>query len=290
MSSRGAPVTDFSVASETDSADLTRLTLTVPADVIESARGVLGDVMSEGWSEARRDDVWSLAVWVPSRLRDDAVATLTERFAASSVPMDVTAAAESDDWRDAMRRIHVPVDIRGRLRVRPPWEPARDDVPEIVIDPGMAFGTGQHATTKGCLELLVDVSPGSVLDVGCGSGLLAIAARKLGHDPVHAVDYDPLAVEATDRNAEVNDVSVVTTTVDATEASLPHADIVLANITRHHVRGVAGRLAITPRVAILSGFTERDIESATGPWLDRGMRITRTSVVDGWAAVRLDRT
>lgn len=282
-------MTGFSVASETDSADLTRLTLTVPADAVEIARALVDDVTDTGWSESRQDDALHIAVWVPTRHRDVAVATITERFGAADLAVAIDAAPQDDDWRDAMRRIHVPVEIEGRVRLRPPWEPARDDIPEVVIDPGMAFGTGQHATTRGCLQLLIDIPAGTVLDVGCGSGVLAIAARKLGHDPVSAVDYDPLAVEATERNAAANDVAITTATVDATTAALPAADIVLANITRMHVREVAGRLATTPRVAILSGFVEADIASATETWAALGMRIDRVVAADGWAAVLLTR-
>ncbi len=280
---------DFSVASETDSAELTRLTLTVAGDSVEIARGLLDEMTDAGWSETRQDDTWDLTLWVPSRHSDEAVVAIADRLTAAGLDVDLDVAAQNDDWRDAMRRIHVPVEIAGRLRLRPPWVPAADDVPEVVIDPGMAFGTGQHATTRGCLELLIDVPVGRVLDVGCGSGVLAISARKLGYDPVFAVDHDPLAVEATARNAEVNDVVVTTSTVDATTVALPPADIVLANITRMHVRQVAGRLAATPRVAILSGFVEADIVNATEPWVALGLRIDRVISADGWAAVRLTR-
>lgn len=282
-------MTGFSVASETDSADLTRLTLTVPAESVEIARGLLDEVTDAGWSETRQDDTWNLTVWVPAHRGDAAVVALTDRLTAAGLDVDLDVTAQDDDWRDAMRRFHVPVDIGGRLLLRPPWEPARDDMIEVVIDPGMAFGTGQHATTRGCLELLIGQPAGRVLDVGCGSGVLAICARKLGHDPVLAVDHDPLAVEATARNAEVNDVVISTSTVDATTVALPAADIVLANITRMHVREVAGHLAATPRIAILSGFVEADIANATEPWIARGMRIDRTVTADGWAAVLLVR-
>ena len=108
-----------------------------------------------------------------------------------------------DAWRDEWKRHFEPFRICDRVVVRPPWrsyEPGQDER-VIELEPGRAFGTGAHATTRLCLELLLDVPRGSLLDAGCGSGVLSIAAVKLGFDPVHAVDLDPQAVEATMRNA-----------------------------------------------------------------------------------------
>src|SRR6185312_11502631 len=108
---------------------------------------------------------------------------------------------------------HRPLVLGSRLAVRPPWEaPLGADV-ELVIDPAQAFGTGSHATTRLCLELLIALADGSpergpVVDVGCGSGVLAIAAARLGWEPVIAVDYDPLSVDATRHNAAVNGVTL----------------------------------------------------------------------------------
>ncbi|MEA2439137.1 MAG: ribosomal protein methyltransferase, partial [Thermoleophilaceae bacterium] len=103
-----------------------------------------------------------------------------------------------EDWAERWKRFHVPLLLGGRLYVRPPWEqPAvRPGVQEVVIDPGQAFGTGTHPTTRLCLELMLelDSSGGSFADLGCGSGVLAIAAAKLGFSPVSAFDADRAAV------------------------------------------------------------------------------------------------
>ena len=112
-----------------------------------------------------------------------------------------------DDWEERWKRFHVPILVGGRLYVRPPWEqPAvRPGVAEIVIDPGRAFGTGSHPTTRLCLELMLELEPkGSFADLGCGSGVLAIAAAKLGFEPVAAFDSDAAAIEATLANARDN--------------------------------------------------------------------------------------
>jgi ribosomal protein L11 methyltransferase len=145
-----------------------------------------------------------------------------------------------------------------------------------VIDPGRAFGTGAHPTTRLCLDLLLREEPGSVLDVGCGSGVLAIAAAKLGHHPVVAVDVDSSAVEATRVNAERNGVAVDARRLDATESQLPGADLALANIALGAVEEVGERLA-APRV-VTSGYLAADV-----PRLDGFRRVERREL-DGWAA------
>src|SRR5262249_59857647 len=96
----------------------------------------------------------------------------------------------------------------GRLWVGRPWEdPAGGTIP-VVVDPGRAFGTGAHPTTRLCLELLQEVEPTSLVDVGCGSGVLSIAAAKLGFAPVAALDLDEVAVEVTAENAVANGVEI----------------------------------------------------------------------------------
>ena len=120
---------------------------------------------------------------------------------------EVTAIDVPGGWEDRWREFHKPVRI-GRLWVGPPWEPPPVDGEAIVVDPGRAFGTGGHATTRLCLQLLAELEPRSLLDAGCGSGVLAIAAARLGFAPVTALDHDPKALEATARNAAANGVSV----------------------------------------------------------------------------------
>ena len=136
------------------------------------------------------------------------------------------------------------------------------DLTAIVVDPGRAFGTGAHATTRLCLELLQELPRGSVLDVGCGSGVLAIAAAKLGHAPVTAVDVDPDAVEATVHNAAANGVEVEALLADAATESLPAADAAVANIALAAVEEIVPTLDV--RVALTSGYLERDVLELVG--------------------------
>ena len=117
---------------------------------------------------------------------------------------DATLAEVEPGWEDRWREFHHPVRI-GPLWVGPPWETPPPDAIPVVIDPGQAFGTGAHPTTRLCLELLLDQPRGSVLDVGCGSGVIAIAAAKLGFGPVLAVD-DRRRRSRGDGNARANGV------------------------------------------------------------------------------------
>ena len=126
------------------------------------------------------------------------------------VPSDFTVERDepvAEGWEDAWRAFHRGIPV-GRLWVGPPWERPPADLVPVVIEPGRAFGTGAHPTTQLCLELLQELEPASLLDIGCGSGVLSIAAAKLGFAPVTAVDVDPVAIEVTQANAAVNGVEI----------------------------------------------------------------------------------
>jgi ribosomal protein L11 methyltransferase len=193
-----------------------------------------------------------------------------------------------DDWSERWKRFHVPIMVGGRLYVRPPWERAavRPGVTEVVIDPGRAFGTGSHPTTRLCLELLLELEPkGSFADLGCGSGVLAIAAAKLGFAPVAAFDSDAAAIEATRVNARDNAV-----TLDRVERwdlrrdSPPPARTVAANLMRPLLLQLAPRLE-SPEALILSGLLEHETEEAAAAFAP--LRQTHSLVDKGWAALLL---
>ena len=174
------------------------------------------------------------------------------------------------DWLAVWKEGLAPVTV-GVLTVTPPWVHAGPDA--IVIDPGQAFGTGHHETTTGCLTTLqeLDLAGRSVLDVGTGSGILAIAAARLGAGPVVGVDTDPLAAAAAQANAAVNGVDV-----DVREGSVDAAvperfDVVVANLDTDTLSRLAGALAdrLAPGGALIaSGVSiERQAEAITA--LDR---------------------
>jgi ribosomal protein L11 methyltransferase len=179
----------------------------------------------------------------------------------------------SEGWEDAWKDFHHGVSI-GRLWVGPPWESPPADLVPVVIDPGRAFGTGAHATTRLCLDFLQDTEPTSLLDVGCGSGVLSIAAAKLGFAPIAAVDLDEVALESAQENAKANDVEI-----EIGETMRPAA-LAVMNIALEVVQGLLPKLQV--QRAITSGYLERDDPSVAG-WqrLERRVR-------DGWAADLLE--
>ena len=195
------------------------------------------------------------------------------------VPVRVSGSEVPEDWAERWKRFHVPVLVGGRVWLRPPWEEAaiRPGVIDIAIDPGQAFGTGAHPTTRMSLELLLDCEPaGSFADLGCGSGVLAIAAARLGFEPVTAVDIDPQAVDATRRNAAANGVEISARLDDVLTARLPRTGLVVANLTLPAVESLAGR--VRSRLAVTSGYLVGDRPKLSG------FRHRERRQRKGWAA------
>lgn len=168
---------------------------------------------------------------------EEGVSRLTNVFG------DVDSHAVAPGWEDEWRRFHTPV-VVGSLWIGPPWLEPTAGLIEVSIDPGRAFGTGAHETTRLCLELLLACRRGGFLDLGCGSGVLAIAAAKLGFQPVAAIDVEDAAVEAARRNAAANGVTLDVRQGDATSVELPAAAVAAANVTLEAVESIAARLEV----------------------------------------------
>ena len=179
-----------------------------------------------------------------------------------------------EGWEDRWREFHHGIEI-GPLWVGPPWEEPPAGAIAVVIDPGRAFGTGAHPSTRLALELLLDETPGSILDVGCGSGVISIAAAKLGFAPVTAVDVDEVAVEVARENAQANDVEIEARTADARGPGLPPADLAVANISLELVQAAAS--AIDAGRLITAGYLAADRPELPG--FTHVRRLER----DGWA-------
>jgi ribosomal protein L11 methyltransferase len=194
-----------------------------------------------------------------------------------------------DDWAERWKRFHAPILVGGTVYVRPPWEQAavRPGVAEVVIDPGQAFGTGAHPTTRLCLELMLQLGArGSFADLGCGSGVLAIAAAKLGFEPVAAFDADRAAVAATLANARDNGVVLDRIErLDLRSQPAPAADVVAANLMRPLLLRVAELLREPPRDLILSGLLDHEVDEVIAAFapLEEHRRLSDR----GWSAVRL---
>jgi ribosomal protein L11 methyltransferase len=164
----------------------------------------------------------------------------------------------------------------GRFWIGPPWQQPPHDLVSVVIDPGRAFGTGGHATTQLCIELVSALEPTTLLDVGCGSGVIAVAAALAGFSPVIAVDVDPAAIDATERNAAANGVALDVRQLDAVQRALPSADVAVANISLELVEMLLPRL--DARVVVTSGYLGSD-DPQLGSYRRRERRLR-----DGWAA------
>jgi ribosomal protein L11 methyltransferase len=203
------------------------------------------------------------------------------------VVVSVSGEPVADDWAERWKQFHEPVLVGDRVYVRPPWAEPQPDLLDLVIDPGQAFGTGAHATTRLSLELLLELSPGgSFADLGCGSGVLAIAAAKLGFGPVAAVDNEAAALEATRANAAANRVSLERVErLDLRSSHPPAADTVAANLMRPLLLRLAELMEDKPRALILSGLLDEEADEVAAVFAPVEERRRLSS--QGWSALLL---
>ncbi|MEA2314595.1 MAG: ribosomal protein methyltransferase [Solirubrobacteraceae bacterium] len=214
--------------------------------------------------------------------------------------VEVSTTEVRDDWHERWREFHKAVLIEApplrsageapvpALIVRPPWEPARDrparELQEIVIDPGLAFGTGGHASTRTCLALLLELAreraSGPLLDVGTGSGVLAIAAKRLGFGPVLALDNERESVHAARENARANGVDIVVRRLDLRSEPLPWDElaaqaqdgqrlIVLANLLRPLLLELADAMPSAPAHLLAGGLLGAEADEVAGAFRER---------------------
>jgi ribosomal protein L11 methyltransferase len=242
----------------------------VAVERAEEARALLIELFPEGFEEVPMDGGIEFAAYTKAGGEE----RLWQVFG-PGIASDVDAG-----WSEAWKRFHQPVRI-GRLWVGPPWEEPDEDRMAVVVDPGQAFGTGAHPTTQLCLRFLLEHEPVSLLDLGCGSGVLSIAAAKLGYGPVTALDLDDAAVAATRTNAETNGVELTVDRRDVLSDPLPPADLALANIASEPLGEVAGRIEAAELVA--SGYLVSE-----EPELE-GWKLEERKELQGWVADRFAR-
>ena len=246
-----------------------RVTVRMPLEQAEEAWALALDLSPGGFEESEDATTLTLSLYVD----ESVVPSIEEAFS------DIEVTPVKPGWEDAWRAFHEPARVGG-LWIGPPWEQPEGER-AVVIDPGRAFGTGAHPTTRACIELLARSERTSLLDLGCGSGVLSIAAARLGFGPIRAVDNDPVAVETTIANATANDVGIDVSLLDGEVDPLPLMATTVANVLLAPVERILARL--TSGVVITSGYLDSDHPRSAG-W-----RSTDRVTLDGWAADRFER-
>lgn len=277
------------------------------SDRLDSLGALLADDDSVGGVELRdpttleSSERAELVVYTVPGAVDDVRAAA--QVLANSLELDVVMRSEQhlgDAWRDRWKEFYGKTTWGdGALLLRPSWIERADDDPEreVVIDPGRAFGTGLHATTQLCLQALADLRAGgfsarTVLDLGCGSGILSLAAARLfDRARVVAIDVDPEATAATQENVELNDLSerVEVLTGDVSSHEPDPAELVLANIRPEVLSPLAPTLASLARgKLILSGILDEETDAVARAYDAAGFGAPTRLDRGGWTALIYD--
>lgn len=271
-----------------------RLAIRCRAENAELTLAQLMDLAPSGVEEVRAGEFVEYAVYGPP----GEVPELPDLQAAVGDDLvSVSTTEVADDWHERWKQFHGTVSVgddeRGRVVLRPTWEDATAEdagVVEIVLDPGQAFGTGSHPTTRLCLDLTLDLhAGGEVVDLGCGSGVLAIAAALRGFSPVRAYDFDPLAVEASRENARRNGIELAVEHADLRVSLPPLAPVVFANLMRPLLLEVAGQLPSDHPLEhmILSGLLDEEADEIAAAYARHGLREQRRVSEGGWTGLLL---
>jgi ribosomal protein L11 methyltransferase len=202
--------------------------------------------------------------------------------------IELSANEVSDEWRQRRLARYEPLVIAGRFLIRPEWAPRGEDpdLIEIALEQAAAFGTGLHPTTQACLATLAGVEPGGAFaDLGCGSGVLSIAAARLGFSSVVAIDVDVGSVAATARNAKRNGVELEARRVDLRQEPAPVAESIVANVPPDIQRALTGNLREPPRQAIVSGFGPEESAAVAAGWEAHGLRIADEVRANEWVVL-----
>jgi ribosomal protein L11 methyltransferase len=208
--------------------------------------------------------------------------------------VEVVATEVPDDWADRWQDFHKPLLVGGRLWLRPSWEEAREGMIDVVVDPGRAFGTGAHPTTRLCLELLLELAEageasGPLTDLGTGTGVLAIAAAKLGWNPVRGYDHEEPAIEAATANAAANGVAADFEAINLRESLPELAPTVVANMTAPILKVVAEQLDGGGSTVVCSGLLPAELDETADAFAPTGLMEAERRREGDWAALLLRR-
>ena len=276
-----------------------RLAIRCKAEHAELALAQLIELAPSGIEEIRDGEIVEYAVYGPP----GEVPTLPDlQVAVGDDLVEVRTTEVADDWQERWKDFHHAMTITPAtggespsVFLRPSWEAATAPTgsTEVVLDPGQAFGTGSHPTTRLCVSHLLDIAPGGeFVDIGCGSGVLAIAAAKLGWTPVRGYDFDQLAVDATAINAGENGVEMLSERLDvrATEGGLPPlAPTVFANLMRPLLLDVAAQIPANHGIneLVVSGLLDEEADGISAAYSALGLTETGRISEGGWTGLRL---
>ena len=266
------------------------------SDIEDLLDGVYGDLIDESILNADRSRI-SVSIFLPeSKFSPEVISSISARLHELGVEHEIACEAlEENDWANSWKAYYHPIRTGDHLVIVPVWEdftPEPDDV-VILMDPGMAFGTGTHETTRLCAALIEKyMRPGArMIDVGCGSGILAICASKLGAADCFACDIDPEAIRVARENVTLNGTDNVTCAVSdlVRDVTPPPGgfDLAAVNIVADVIIRLApdlGRYLAPDGVAVLSGIIVERADEVTAVMERNGFKVIDSMTENGWFA------
>ena len=251
------------------------------------------DLIEQELLDKPRDTVIVHLYVQPDAQPAEPVALLAARLDEAKIAHTIeTEGVEQEDWQNGWRKYYHPMEVGKRLAIVPSWQQYDTDRVKLVLDPGLAFGTGGHETTNLCLEALDEIVAGGerVLDIGTGSGILAIAALKLGAAVAEGVDIDPVAVRTAGENAALNGVQDKLTVLvgDLSDKASGQYDLVLANIVANAI------ISLSPAVPALmkdggrfiaSGIIDTRKDEVIAALQAAGLRVVKVQEKRGWECI-----
>ena len=251
------------------------------------------DLIEQELLDKPRDTVIIHMYLEPGASPVETLALIAVRMEAAGIPYtSETEGVEQEDWQNGWRKYYHPMDVGQRLAIVPSWQDYDTDRVKLILDPGLAFGTGGHETTNLCLEVLDERVKGGerVLDIGTGSGILAIAALKLGAAVAEGVDIDPVAVRTAGENAALNGVADKLTVLvgDLSDKASGKYDIITANIVANAIMSLAPAvpgLMADDAVFIASGIIDSRKDEVITALEAAGLAVLEVKEKRGWECI-----
>ena len=251
------------------------------------------DLIEQELLDKPRDTVIIHMYLEPGASPVETLALIEARMEAAGIPYtSETEGVEQEDWQNGWRKYYHPMDVGQRLAILPSWQDYDTDRVKLILDPGLAFGTGGHETTNLCLEVLDERVKGGerVLDIGTGSGILAIAALKLGAAVAEGVDIDPVAVRTAGENAALNGVADKLTVLvgDLSDKASGKYDIITANIVANAIMSLAPAvpgLMADGAVFIVSGIIDSRKDEVIAALEAAGLAVLEVKEKRGWECI-----